>query len=144
MALKNFLAASSKRNMVNFGMFPVTRDLSWIADSTVSTTPLVVAYSATPTFDIANGTFQRITLTANVTSSSFKYNASFTVPEGTQFYLQIIEDATGNWTFALPTAVRNPSGLALTAGPDTLTTLMFQYRAGGWDFIAAPVEGPVS
>jgi len=141
---KSFTAADRKRNMTAFGMFPSTRDLSWIADTISQLTPAVVTYSSTPVFDLANGNLQRITLTGNVSSSTFVLNGGSSIPDGTMFYLQIIQDATGNRTFAWPTAVRNGSALAFTAGPSTLTSFAFEYRNSGWDFFMVPVEGPSS
>lgn len=142
MTLKNFEAASRKRNMVSFGMFPASRDLTWITDNPFSDTPVTVAYTTTPVFDLANGNVQRITLTGNVTSSTFVLNGGSSIPDATMFYLQIIQDATGERTFALPASVRNSSGLALTGPASTQLTVMFQYRSNGWDIFAVPVEGP--
>lgn len=139
---KNFEAASRKRNMAGFGMFPSDRDLSWIANAEDFQTAVTVPWSATPTFDLADGTIQRILLTANVTSSSFVFEGGLSIPDGMQFWLHVIQNATGGWTFALPATVRNPGTIKIGADPNTMTTFIFEYRSGGWDFIAPPVEGP--
>lgn len=128
--------------MWSFGMFPTSRSLDWIIDNPFSDTPVTVAYSTTPVFDIANGNVQRITMTGNVTSSTFVLNGGGSIPDATMFYLQIIQDGTGNRTFALPASVRNASWLPLSGPANTQLTVMFQYRNSGWDIFAVPVEGP--
>lgn len=141
-AYKNFLAGANKRNMLSFALFPANRDLSWIFDNPSLETVATVAYSATPTFDIANGGIQRITLTGNVTSSTFTYNGGSSIPDATDFFLQIIQDATGSRTFAWPASVRNNSGLPHSGPASTMTTYYLIYRNSGWDFALAPMEGP--
>ena len=140
---KNFEAASRKHNMAGFGMFPADRDLDWIADAGYSPTPVTVAYSATPAFDLSVGNVQRITLTGDVTSSTFTLNGGFTFPDGYQFYLRVLQDATGSRLFTFPDNVRNPANFLVGQDPSTMTSFFFEYRNSGWDFSQVPVEGPV-
>lgn len=142
MNFRNFLAASSKRNMYSFGLFPYWRDISWIVDNISPVTPAVVASSTTPQFDLANGLIQRLTLTADVASSTITL-AGGGIIDGTQFYLHILQDTTGGWFFTFPDNVRNSANYQVGIDPSTMTSFMLEYRANGWDFIAAPVEGPV-
>lgn len=140
---KNFEAASRKHNMAAFGMFPADRDLDWIADSGYSPTPVEVAYSTEPTFELANGNVQRITLTGNVDESTFVLNGGSTFPDAYQFYLRVLQDSTGGWLFTFPANVRNPANFLVGQDPSIMTSLFFEYRDGGWDFSQVPVEGPV-
>ncbi len=140
---KNFEAASRKHNMAAFGMFPADRDIDWIADSGYSPTPVTVAYSTTPVFDLAFGNVQRITLTGNVDSSTFVLNGGLTFPDGYQFYLRVLQDSTGGWLFTFPDNVRNPVNFIVGQDPSIMTSLFFEYRNSGWDFSQVPVEGPV-
>jgi hypothetical protein len=140
---KNFEAASRKHNMAAFGMFPADKDIDWIADSGYSPTPVTVAYSATPVFDLAYGNVQRITLTGDVTSSTFVLNGGLSFPDGYQFYLRILQDSTGSRLFTFPDNVRNPANFLVGQDPDIMTSFFFEYRNSGWDFSQVPVEGPV-
>lgn len=140
---KNFDAASRKHNMAAFGMFPANRNLDWIADSGYSPTPVEVAYSAAPDFDLANGDIQRILLTGDVTSSTFTLNGGLSFPDGYQFYLRVMQDSTGGWLFEFPANVRNPANFLVGQDPGIMTSFFFEYRDSGWDFSQVPVEGPV-
>lgn len=140
---KNFEAASRKHNMAAFGMFPADRNIDWIADSGYSPTPVTVAYSATPAFDLSNGNVQRITLTGDVTSSTFTLDGGSTFPDGYQFYLRVLQDSTGSRLFTFPANVRNPANFLVGQDPDIMTSFFFEYRNSGWDFSQVPVEGPV-
>jgi len=143
-SFKNFLAASSKRNMVGFGLFPATRDLTWIADNDPLEAVATVAYSSSPTFDLANGLSQYITLTGNVFSSQFVINGGLSIPEGTRFFLHVTQDGTGGWEFNLPSTVRNRNAQLVGTTANTRTTLGFEYYNSGWDFFTPPLEGPTS
>ena len=138
---KNFEAASRKRNMYGFGMFPANRDLSWIANASESPNPVVVGYSTTPVFDLANGEIQRLTLTGDVASSTIVLNGGTSIQDGTQFYLRIIQDGTGGWLFQWPTNVRNPGIMAVSLDPYMMTSFALEYRNSGWDLVQAAVEG---
>lgn len=140
---KNFEAASRKHNMAGFGMFPADRDLDWIADSGYSPTPVEVAYATAPVFDLAFGNVQRITLTGNVDSSTFVLNGGLSIPDGYQFYLRVLQDATGSRLFTFPDNVRNPANFLVGQDPSIMTSFFFEYRNSGWDFSQVPVEGPV-
>jgi len=69
-----------------------------------------VTFSATPTFDASLGNTQKITLTANVTSSTLS-NAS----TGQTINFIICQDATGGRTFVWPTNVKGAPTVASTA-----------------------------
>jgi hypothetical protein len=60
-----------------------------------------VTFSATPTFNLALGSFQKITLTGNVTSSTLSNLAV-----GQSIAFLICQDATGSRTFVWPTPVK--------------------------------------
>ncbi len=60
-----------------------------------------VTFSATPTFDYANSNTQEITLTANVTSSTFSNGVS-----GGLYLLILKQDATGSRTVTWPASVK--------------------------------------
>lgn len=130
--------------MYSFGLFPAGRDLSWITDNEASPTPVQVAFSSTPTFDLANGLIQRITLTADVSSSTFVLDGGSFIPDGTQFWLHVMQDGTGGYFFAFPTNVRNPSAQNVGLGANVMTTCFLEYRNNGWDFNTPLVEGPVT
>lgn len=144
MSFKNFLAASSKRNMWDFGLFPTTRDLSWIADNLFPLTPVTVAYATAPDFDLSNGRSQYITLTGPVNTSRFLLNGGLAIPEGMQFWLHVDQDGTGGWQFNFPTTVRNPAMQFVSLTPSTRTTFCLEYHNNGWDFITPAVEGPTT
>jgi len=77
----------------------------------LSTPVNVVTFSATPTFDASLGNTQKITLTANVTSSTLS-NAS----TGQSINFTICQDATGSRTFVWPTNVLFPAGASTAIG----------------------------
>jgi hypothetical protein len=63
----------------------------------------VVGFSSTPTFDASNGNVFKITLTGNVSSSSFINGAP------AQVYTFIIcQDSTGLRSFTWPTNIKGP------------------------------------
>jgi len=140
---KHFDAAGRKHNMAAFGMFPAYQNIDWIADSGYSPTPVEVAYSTTPTFDLAFGNVQRITLTGNVDSSTFVLNGGLAFPDGYQFYLRVLQDSTGGRLFTFPDNVRNPANFLVGQDANIMTSFFFEYRNSGWDFSQVPVEGPV-
>ena len=142
MRFKNFLAASRKRNMIPFGMFPADRDLSWIEDNSPLPSVDDIVFSATPAIEVSTGQ-ARIILTADVTSSTFVYMGTDDIPENTIFCLQVLQDNTGGWDFVFPDNVRTQVSMNVSTDPNVMTTLFFQYRDAEWDFFAIPVEGPV-
>jgi hypothetical protein len=75
----------------------------------LSTPVNVVTFSATPTFDASLGNTQKITLTANVTSSTLS-NAS----TGQTINFLICQDATGSRTFVWPTNVKGGMTIGAT------------------------------
>ncbi|MHB8653278.1 MAG: hypothetical protein ACYDA9_05295 [Terriglobia bacterium] len=79
----------------NGGAFTFTR-------GSLNTPINTVTSSATPTFDASLGNTQKITLTANVTSSTLSNCAA-----GEFLVFDIIQDATGSHTFVWPSNVLN-------------------------------------
>ena len=73
-----------------------------------------VSFSATPTFPLASGNIQKITLTGNVTASSITGLATNTV-----VLFEICQDGTGNHTFAWPASVKGGVVVGLTANTCT-------------------------
>src|SRR5208282_4688493 len=67
----------------------------------------VVAFSATPSFNFSTNSVLQITLTGNVTSSTFVSSIV-----GTQFLtLRIIQDATGGRTFVWPSNMKGVTNI---------------------------------
>lgn len=109
----------------------------WILDgtlavnpSTISTTGLAtfktmantvntVSFSATPTFNLALGNLQKITLTGNVTSSTASNQVA-----GQEIVFQICQDGTGSRTFVWPTSTVNADTIVSTASACTLQTFL--------------------
>lgn len=140
---KNFEAANKKRNIHAFGLLMTTQSLDWIADNPSGQSFVNIAYSSTAVFDIADGNIQYMLLTGDVSASSFVFNGGLFVPEPTVFTLQIAQDASGNHLFNWPTTVRNyQQSFQVSQEADTITTMYFEYRNGGWDFQTPPVIGP--
>lgn len=78
----------------------VTDVRTWFVDPFVLDRVYTLTFSATPTFNASLGNTQKITLTANVTSSTLS-NAS----TGQQIHFLICQDGTGSRTFVWPTNV---------------------------------------
>jgi hypothetical protein len=89
---------------------------SSVSVAKLSTPVNVVTFSATPTFNASLGNTQKITLTANVTSSTLS-NAT----AGQTINFLICQDATGSRTFVWPTNVKG----GMTIG-STLSTCSAQ------------------
>ncbi len=79
-----------------------------------------VTFSATPTFDASLGNTQKITLTANVTSSTLS-NAT----QGEAINFIICQDATGSRTFVWPTNVLGVMTIGATASKCSAQTFIF-------------------
>lgn len=68
--------------------------------------PTVVAFSATPVFDLNTGNYFIVTATGNITSSTFA-----NVPaDATRIKISIRQDGTGGRTAVFPTTVRYAGG----------------------------------
>jgi hypothetical protein len=80
----------------------------------------IVTFSATPTFDASLGNTQKITLTANVTSSTLS-NAS----TGQAISFIICQDATGGRTFVWPTNVLGGMAIGSTASKCSAQNFIF-------------------
>lgn len=144
--LKNFQAAASKRNMKDFGLFPVDRDLSWIQDANApSFTTNTATFGSTITFNYGDGQSWLATLTADVsTSQILNQGSAIAFTDGNVLILKVAQDATGGWIFPLPSTVRAFPGYELTTVASTMTTFLLQWRSGGWDMIGPPVITPVT
>lgn len=82
-----------------------------------------VTFSATPTFNFANANMQEITLTANVTSSTFSNGVA-----GALYVLIVKQDATGSRTVAWPAAVKWSGGTVPTSsGANKVDVYRFYY-----------------
>jgi len=80
----------------------------------------VVTFSSTPTFDASLGNTQKITLTGNVTSSTFS-NAIV----GQPINFLICQDATGGRTFVWPTNVKGGMTVGSTLSTCSAQTFIF-------------------
>ena len=96
-----------------------------------------LVFSATPDFDLVAGAFQRLTLTADVASSTISQSAG-TLAAGTILVLEIIQDGTGGWIFNWPTNVLGAAAypISTTALDRTLATLF--YNGSNWMFLCSP------
>lgn len=94
----------------------------------------VVAFSATPVFNALNGQGFKITLTGNVTSSTFA--------NGTQgpavVLFRIVQDATGGRTFVWPTNVRN--GGVVSPNPNARSVQIFALDSDGSLDAIGPIQ----
>ena len=86
----------------------------------VGAAPNVVSYSATPTFDLSLSRSQQITLSGNVTSSSFT-----NITPGQRVTFLIIQDSTGGRTFTWPAGIHGaPVITGLPANSAALVAFM--------------------
>lgn len=143
---KNFEAASRKRNMIGFGMFPLNTPLSWIDDNvSTSVQSSAATYGTTVTFNWDEASAWSVTLTGDVTTSYIKNAGSTTnFQDGDRIAITIIQNATGGWNFALPSTVVYASSYSISLTASNETTMYLQWRSGGWHMVAPPVEGPSS
>lgn len=93
----------------------------------------VVAFSATPVFDLSLGIQQSLTLTGNVTSSTALLGSGAPAI----FAMRIIEDATGGHTFAWPANFDNAG--AINTAANSTSTQMFAVGVSG----RATAVGPI-
>ena len=144
--LRNFDAASRKRNMVAFGLFPLGTDLSWIQNEAESTgTVQTATYGSTVTFSWDQSRNWQVTLTGDVvTAQILNAGSSTDFDDGDTIVLKIIQDATGYRNFPLPATVRRVTGYSISDDPSTMTTLQLQWRSSAWDFLVPPLESPAT
>jgi len=103
-----------------------------VDDGTLLTTiaPQTVAFSATPTFDLSQASWFKLTLTGNVTVPAF------TNPQtGSLLLLSLTQNAAGGNTFAWPAAFLHPPTIASAA--NAVTELIFKYDGVNWRSVAA-------
>jgi hypothetical protein len=95
---------------------------------------VVVGFSATPVFNATNAQGFKMTLTGNVTSSTFA--------NGTQgpalIMFRFLQDATGGWTFAWPSNVRN--GGVVNPGPNARSVQIFALDTDGSLDAVGPIQ----
>lgn len=92
--------------------------------------PQTVAFSATPTFDLSQASWFRLTLTGNVTVPVFSNAVS-----GALLLLTLTQDGTGSRTFAWPAAFLRPPTIA--SAINAVTELIFKYDGTNWRSVAA-------
>lgn len=95
-----------------------TNTLTKINMSALAPAPQTVAFSATPAFDYNSSNAFFITLTGNVTSSTFVNGVA-----GQMFLLKIIQDGTGAHTFVYPTNVKG--GMTVSPTANSINTQLF-------------------
>lgn len=93
---------------------------------------VAVPYSATPSFDAAKGNGFDITLTGNVTFSTFNGASGATLVA-----IRVTQDSVGGRTFVWPKNVRNAGIINPVAG--STSTQLFMRRADGSLDAAAPI-----
>jgi len=103
-----------------------------VDDGTLLTTiaPQTVAFSATPTFDLSQASWFKMTLTGNVTTPAFTNPQS-----GSLLLLSLTQNAAGGNTFAWPAAFLHPPTIASAA--NAVTELVFKYDGVNWRSVAA-------
>lgn len=92
--------------------------------------PQTVTFSATPTFDLSQASWFKLTLTGNVTGPAFSNPVT-----GSILILSLAQNAAGGWTFAFPAAFPRPPVIALAA--NAVTELTFKYDGTNWTPLAA-------
>jgi hypothetical protein len=148
---ENFTFTPACQEDINFGFAEVstplpdgtTADLNKVNISNLFE-PYAVSYSATPTFNVQNGTYQTIALTGNVTSSTISAG-SYTLPDGTILVLNIVQDGTGGRTFAFPTTLTNYAQInTLVAQTASIaTTVVLIYQSSVWSCLSISTGGKV-
>lgn len=92
--------------------------------------PQTVAFSATPTFDLSQASWFKLTLTGNVTGPVFSNPVT-----GSILLLSLTQNAVGGFTFAFPGSFTDPPAIALAA--NARTELIFKYDGTNWTQVAA-------
>jgi len=80
--------------------------------------PYAKTFSATPAFDLTDGDYQSMTLTANVTSSTITISSG-SLFEGALLLLKLTQDGTGSRTFAQPSNLKGTITLGSAAASVT-------------------------
>jgi hypothetical protein len=87
-----------------------------------------MAFSATPTFDATTSALFKMTLTANVTSSTI-----LSGKEGQRITLMLTQDAVGGRTFAWPSNVTLQAGTIIDVDPNATTLVSLIYDNSVWN-----------
>lgn len=98
-----------------------------------STAPITVAFNATPTFDLSQASWFKMTLTGNVTVPVFSNPVI-----GQLLILSLTQNAAGGNTFAFPAAFLRPPAIALAS--NSVTELVFKYDGTNWTQLAASAD----
>lgn len=127
-ATTNFLGAGGDTQPVNVR----SRDTFMSVANLIHT----VTFSATPAFDMnTNGAIKKITLTADVTSSTI------TNPRpGEEVTFQICQDAGGAHSFAWPANVLGADAIGVVASKCNVQRFMWDTAASKWYAISAMVK----
>jgi hypothetical protein len=114
---QNVIGYSSNLSLQNWGITGSTGQARF--DGGTVTGINTVSFSATPTFAGTLGNTQKITLTANVTSSTL------TATAGQNLNFIICQDATGGRTFVWPANMKGT--MAVGTNPSTCSSQSFSY-----------------
>jgi hypothetical protein len=98
-----------------------------------------VTFSATPTFDCSLGGVQKLTLTANVTSSSLSNCIA-----GQQVAFEVCENATGGFTFAQPAGLNQWTPILTTANACSSQQYTFDTATTAFPDLMPALSGDVT
>lgn len=111
-----------------------TTKVQSVVNNTTIVTPTFVAFtvpfSANPTFDLANGNIQTITLSGDVLSSSIIGATT----NGETLELRIIENVVGGWIFNWPTTIIGANVFQIATGSKMQTNVALRYNGVGFEF----------
>jgi hypothetical protein len=97
--------------------------------SKASTTPVSVAFSATPTFNAgSSNVFYFGTMTANVTTMLIANQS-----DGQTIMIRVVQDATGARTVALPTGAKVSGFMGVAANSVTWLIMTYVQSAARWE-----------
>lgn len=98
----------------------------------------VVPFSTNPTFNLANGNMQMITLSANVTSSSM---VQLGVTSGQLFYFIVCQNSSGGFTFSYPPSFQSSPTVAIGASTCTSTAWIWITSLNQWVNVGSSTSG---
>lgn len=136
--LANFTAALRKPGLIPFGTFSPNDNLAFIASFPSAPDSIAtITFTPTPTFDTSSGSILGMTLTSNVTSSTFNY-AGGMAPTGQEAEIRLTQDATGGRTFALPPNLVYDENFVIDPAPSRTTVLPIRWNGSNWVFRSEP------
>lgn len=144
-----FEAALRKPMLIPFGLFSPNDNLAFIAGVSNTAPPVTTAnvtFAATLVIDTSVAQVLSVTLTADVTSCTLNYAGGSTIADGLQVWLRIIQNATGGWTFALPTNLVTDPGYVVDPGASRATVLPIEWddALSKWIFFSEPFSVPTA